>query len=127
MQAAMIDMRAARPQCRRRARVRWAALGPLRLASACAFGNGHSLHFFGTGSGDVDRVKIRIDEPANSLPGPPADIGSSDFSIEFWITAAAVDNPAPAVSCGANANWGKGHILLDRHRFGQARRFGLSI
>ncbi|HKE40836.1 MAG TPA: PQQ-dependent sugar dehydrogenase [Casimicrobiaceae bacterium] len=92
-----------------------------------AAASGHSLHFFGTGSGDVDRVKIRIDDPATSLPGPPADVGATDFSVEFWIMAAAVDNTAPAVICGANANWVNGNVVLDRDRFGQPRSFGVSI
>ena len=32
---------------------------------------GHALLFDGTGSGNVDRVRIRVDDPATVLPGPP--------------------------------------------------------
>src|SRR5215472_4645465 len=107
----------------------WACVVLFLIAASVqdAAASGHSLHFFGTGSGDVDRVKIRIDDPATSLPGPPADVGATDFSVEFWIMAAAVDNTAPAVICGANANWVNGNVVLDRDRFGQPRSFGVSI
>lgn len=48
---------------------------------------GHALRFFGQGvaAPDLDRVKIRIDDPATTVPGPPADIGATDVTIEFWV------------------------------------------
>ncbi len=81
-----------------------------------------SLRFFGTGSGDIDRVKIRIDPP-----GPPADVGGTDFTIEFWLKAAPGSNPAGAISCGANINWINGNIVFDRDRYDQNRAFGISL
>ncbi|MFO1413375.1 MAG: PQQ-dependent sugar dehydrogenase [Burkholderiales bacterium] len=95
--------------------------------SQAVHGNGHSLRFFGTGSGDVDRVKIRVDDPATTLPGPPVDVGATDFTIEFWMQAAANDNRAPPITCGENANWKTGNIVLDRDRFNQSRTFGISL
>ena len=74
----------------------------------------------------MDRIRVPIDDPANSLPGSPADVGGTDFTIEFWMRATAADNPAPSVSCGANANWLQGHLIVDRDRPGD-RRFGVSI
>jgi hypothetical protein len=59
-----------------------------------------ALRFFGHGvdAPDLDRVKIRIDDPALPAdPGPPVDVGAQDFTIEFWIKAQAADNPAPAI------------------------------
>ena len=97
------------------------------LASASALAAGFSLSFGGTGSGDVDRVKIRVDDPANALPGGPVDVGATDFTIEFWIKASAADNTAPAIACGANVNWINGNIVVDRDRFNQDRKFGASI
>ncbi len=88
---------------------------------------GYALRFYGSGVNDIDRVKIQIDDPNNSLPGPPADIGSSDFTIEFWLKASAVENSAAAVSCGNNINWIYGNIVLDRDRFNQNRKYGLSL
>ncbi len=88
---------------------------------------GASLRFFGNGANDIDRVKIPIDDPATTDPGPPADVGAEDFTIEFWLRASAADNPASPVSCGANYNWLFGHAVIDRDRYNQGRAFGLSI
>ncbi|HRE01485.1 MAG TPA: hypothetical protein PLV68_09300, partial [Ilumatobacteraceae bacterium] len=43
--------------------------------------SGYSLRFFGTGRQDIDRVKLRLDPPV------PADIGATDFTLEFWVKA----------------------------------------
>jgi glucose/arabinose dehydrogenase len=97
------------------------------LLGATALAAGYSLSFNGTGSGDVDRVKIRVDDPANALPGGPVDVGATDFTVEFWIRASAADNIAGAVVCGANNAWINGNIVVDRDRFNQDRKFGVSI
>ncbi len=100
------------------------------LAGPAASGHadaGTALRFFGNGVNDIDRVKVRIDDPANSLPGPPADVGATDFTLEFWMKALAAENGAPAVACGANNNWIFGNIVVDRDRFNQPRSFGVSI
>jgi hypothetical protein len=81
-----------------------------------------SLRFFGTGRDDIDRVKIRLDDPAR-----PVDVGKRSFTIELWVRARATDNPAPAVTCGADDSWIRGNILLDRDRYNRGRKFGLSI
>lgn len=92
-----------------------------------AQGSGYSLRFLGSGVGDIDRVKIQIDDPANSASGPPADVGAADFTLEFWMKALASENRANAISCGANINWIFGNIVFDRDRYNQDRKFGLSI
>src|SRR5688572_24787698 len=97
------------------------------LLSSVAFASGFSLAFNATGNSDVDRVKIRVDDPANALPGGPVDVGATDFTIEFWIKAASADNTAAAVTCGANTAWINGNIVVDRDRFNQDRKFGVSI
>ncbi|MDW8273047.1 MAG: LamG-like jellyroll fold domain-containing protein [Chitinophagales bacterium] len=73
----------------------------------------YCLRFWGNGSGDIDRVKIPIDDPENK-----ADIGES-FTIEFYIRASQSENPlgASAVS-GNNDDWTLGHIIIDRDIFG---------
>lgn len=86
-----------------------------------------SLRFFGNGVDDIDRVKIRIDHPTDAKPGPPADVGAKSFTIEFWMKAKAWQNRAGAVTCGANIEWIYGNIVVDRDRYGQGRKFGLSI
>lgn len=90
-------------------------------------GSETSLRFFGNGVLDVDRVKIRIDDETTNLPGPPADVGGADFTIELWMRAFAADNQATAVTCGQNIDWIYGNIVIDRDRFSQGRKFGLSI
>ncbi len=88
----------------------------------------YSLRFMGNGTGDTDRVKIRLDDSTlPDDPGPPADIGSEDFTLEFWLKGAAADNDAAAQTCGENINWINGNIVIDRDRYNQDRKFGLSI
>ena len=90
------------PAALRRAAVGLAMAAAVAAVSPVARAAGYAIAFGGTGSGDVDRVKIRIDDPATVQPGPPVDVGAADFTIEFWIKAQAADNTAPAVTCGAN-------------------------
>ncbi|MGI9272388.1 MAG: LamG-like jellyroll fold domain-containing protein [Woeseiaceae bacterium] len=88
-----------------------------------------AIRFFGNGvaAPDLDRIKIRIDDPNNNNPGPPIDVGDDDLTIEFWLMANAGDNSAGAVTCGSNNNWISGNIVIDRDRFNQGRNYGLSI
>jgi hypothetical protein len=86
-----------------------------------------SLRFRGSGVGDIDRVKIRVDDPSNTRPGPPADVGAEDFTIEWWLRATSAANGAGAVRCGDNIDWIRGNIVIDRDRFSQDRKFGVSI
>jgi hypothetical protein len=87
----------------------------------------HSLRFYGHGVGDIDRVKIRIDDPSNTLPGPPADIGAEDFTIEFRLKSLPGDNQTSAIGCGVGIDWIYGNIIIDRDRYNQDRKFGVSI
>ena len=97
------------------------------VANAVGSGFGYSLSFLGTGTNDLDRVKIRIDDPATSLPGPPADVGATDFTLEFWLNGLLADNAAAAIQCGANDNWRFGNTIVDRDRFNQDRAYGVSV
>jgi hypothetical protein len=97
-------------------------VSPHALPPAFAQSGGYSLRFYGNGVDDIDRVKIKIDNPP-----VPADVGATDFTLEFWMKASAADNMAGSVSCGANVNWIYGNIVFDRDRYNQDRKFGLSI
>ncbi|GIV00573.1 MAG: hypothetical protein KatS3mg014_2188 [Actinomycetota bacterium] len=99
----------------------------LALQAAPALAGNTSLRFFGNGRDDIDRVKIRIDDPTDAEPGPPADVGATDFTIELWLRARASENPAPRIRCGENVDWIYGNIVLDRDRYNQDRKFGISI
>src|SRR5262245_27689745 len=102
-------------------------LGAALILVAARADAASSLRFHGNGSGDVDRVKIAVDDPANGNPGPPADIGATDFTIEFWMKAALADNATALVSCGSNRNWKNGNVLIDRDRSGADRGYGVSV
>lgn len=102
------------------------AIGSITL-TAVSFTQGFSLRFYGNGVDDIDRVKIPIDDPNTDLPGPPVDVGATDFTIEFWMRAYADENPTSAVSCGENENWIYGNIIIDRDRFSQGRKYGISV
>lgn len=87
-----------------------------------------SMRFFGHGVGDIDRVKIPIDDPGSAVdPGPPVDVGATDFTIEFFLRAQASENTAGPISCSGTYDWIFGNIVLDRDRFNQGRSFGISI
>jgi hypothetical protein len=73
----------------------------------------YCLRFYGNGTGDIDRVKIPIDNPAN-----PMDVGGS-FTIEFQIKALLADNPqGTSVFSGTHDDWVMGHVIVDRDIFG---------
>jgi hypothetical protein len=86
-----------------------------------------ALRLNGGGLQDDGRVKIAIDDPGTDEPGPPIDVGAADFTIEFWLRGTLRDNAKPAVSCGAGIAWIHGNILLDRDRYGQDRKYGVSL
>ncbi len=88
---------------------------------------GYSLRFDGVYNDEENRVLIAVDDPADSDPGPPVDVGAGDFTLEFWLKASAGENAAQAVTCGANQAWINGNMLFDRDRFGVDRNYGLSL
>lgn len=99
---------------------------------SCAVVSAQSIRFFGSGSSvpDRDRVKIRIDDPLTDVPGPPVDVGQTDFTIEFWLRPDTTPgrNGSSAVACGAGQySWINGNIILDRDRFGQQPGFGVAL
>ena len=104
-----------------------ALLAVLAIGAPDALAAGHSLRFSGAGAADVDRVKIRIDDPLTALPGPPADVGATDFTLELWLMGSAAQNAAPAVTCGANQAWTAGNVVVDRDRFGADRKYGIAL
>lgn len=104
------------------------AVVPLRAdATGAPPSSGSSLWYHGNGTADIDRVKVQVDDPANSDPGPPVDVGATDFTIEFWMKGGLDENSAATTSCGANVNWVNGNIVIDRDRYNQDRKFGLSL
>jgi hypothetical protein len=84
-----------------------------------------SLRFFGTGADDVDRVKLRIDDPSS-----PLDVGG-DFTLELWLRA----DPGGVTSgdCqprdDAGDGWINGNIVIDRDVFNEGDHgdYGLAL
>jgi phosphotransferase system HPr (HPr) family protein len=102
---------------------RLVCLALLLPLSVLAQGSDHALRFFGTGSGQQDRAKFRVDAPANAL-----DVGN-DFTIEFWLRANYADN-AGTVSAVANGDgWIEGNVVVDRDVYGEGDNgdFGLAL
>lgn len=83
---------------------------------------GTSLRLYGTGSGDIDRVKIPLSATTR------ANVGAGDFTIELWIKGRLADNPATGCR-NDDAAWIDGHIVVDRDVYGPGDRgdFGLSL
>jgi hypothetical protein len=86
-------------------------------------GTGSSVRFFGNGRNAIDRVTIRIDGPAR-----PADVGATDFTIEFWLKAEAGANGGNA-SCNQNDGWITGNVVFDRDIYfaGDYGDFGIAL
>ena len=98
--------------------IAWLALPLPGSASAT------SLRFFGNGEGDIDRVKIKVDSPAR-----PADVGATDFTLEWWMRAGPGENASDGVTCDANDGWITGNVLFDRDIYGNGEHgdFGVSL
>jgi glucose/arabinose dehydrogenase len=82
---------------------------------------GSSLRFFGTGSGQIDRVSIPLDDPPR-----PVDVGG-DFTVELWMKTAA-GNASGGCATGGD-NWINGNSIVDRDVFGAGDHgdYGLSL
>jgi hypothetical protein len=83
-----------------------------------------SLRFYGYGADDVDRLKIRLTDLSQ---GAPADVGATDFTLEWWMKALPGENNTPFAICSASDAWRAGNILMDRDRAGQVRDYGVSM
>jgi len=81
-----------------------------------------SLRFYGTGTGDIDRVKIPSYGAAN-----PLNIGNGHFTIEFWLKAFLSNNTGTVA--GGGDSWTTGNIIIDRDIFGNGDfgDFGISL
>jgi hypothetical protein len=82
-----------------------------------------SLRFQGNGENDIDRVKIPINDPPR-----PADLGSSDFTIEWWMKSIPGENNTGSCTPGGE-NWASGNHILDRsvHDEDGSGEYGVSL
>jgi hypothetical protein len=100
--------------------------GPDAFLPACTAEPCGSIRFFGQGGLRGDRVRMRLDDPATVEPGPPLDVGATDFTIELWLRGALADNPN-TIDCGPGNNWVNSNIVVDRDRHSQFPAFGLGL
>jgi hypothetical protein len=82
----------------------------LMCLSTIIMSQSYSLRFYGSGSPDIDRVKIPLDAPHR-----PVDV-AMDFTLEFWMKAMPGENTSTA--CSQGLDWFYGNILVDRDIFG---------
>ncbi len=84
------------------------------------------LRFFGSGWGDIDRIKIPVDDPIDG--DLPVDIGDTDFTIEFWMLALASDNASQVCQPDAD-QWANGSVIFDRDVDGDGDygEYGISL
>ena len=85
-----------------------------------------SIRFLGSGTGEADRVTIRVAEPSTR-----ADLSWS-FTVEWWMRAWRSANSTGEPSCGPGVyGWIAGHVIVDRDRWPTAgtdgRDFGVSV
>ena len=103
----------------------WCSGGAVPMQSAQAQGANYALRLYGNGidAPGLDRVRIPIDAPAR-----PADIGATDFTIEFWMKATPGENNG-AATCGANDGWITANTVIDRDIFGAGDYgdFGIAV
>jgi hypothetical protein len=99
------------------------ALGALLWPAPARSAGGFALRFYGHGVNDIDRVKIKLNAPAR-----PVDV-SGDFTLEFWLKAAAGANASNGAQCDINDGWIYGNIVVDRDIFGAGDYgdYGLSL
>jgi hypothetical protein len=99
------------------------AAGASRPAGAQA-GDG-SLRFYGTGADDVDRVKIRIDDPSS-----PIDV-AGDLTLELWLRAEPGANTSGDCQARDDSGdgWINGNIIVDRDVYNEGDHgdYGLAL
>jgi hypothetical protein len=85
-----------------------------------------ALRFYGNGWGDIDRVKIRLQDSNGT--GLPVDMGDADFTLEWWMKALAEENDSPECVPGGD-NWMNGNVILDRDVLGPGDHgeYGVSL
>jgi hypothetical protein len=110
----------------RSATLRLAALALVCFASASVRADtvNHALRFFGTGTDDIDRVKIPlVDADGRSLPVNVA----GDFTLELFLKAELADNSGHAAA--QPDGWITGNIVVDRdvYHAGDHGDWGLSL
>lgn len=76
-----------------------------------AQGSRFAVQFFGTGTGQIDRIKIPL------ASSPLMNVGG-DFTIECWIRALYASNAGTVATGQDGDGWITGNIIIDRDVYG---------
>ncbi|WP_395373709.1 LamG domain-containing protein [Marinicella sp. W31] len=106
----------------------------LLLSTGLMAQSNHALKFYATGvgpPGQQDRILIPVDDNQPGKASSVIDVGTGDFTFEFWLRGRLQDNPTNHAGGGMlfnDYNWIEGNIILDRDVWcGTERNFGLSV
>ncbi len=83
---------------------------------------GYSLRFNGT-IGDYNENRVLVSLENN----PPINIGSGDFTIEWWMKNLPGENNGQLLECGNNNHWMFGNIILDKSHANGLNGYGISL
>ena len=91
--------------------------------------NAYMLRFNGTpGDGPLsNHVEFPLIDPRQPDNSLPINVGSGDFTIEWWMKTAEGDNNSSTISCGDNQSWNQGNIIFDRSKSGSGGQYGVSL
>jgi hypothetical protein len=91
--------------------------------------NDYALRFNGAaGDGPLNnRVLIPLLDPRNPENSLPVNVGADDFTIEWWMKTAPVENSSGPIPCGSNQAWRQANIIFDRSQTGAGSQFGIAI
>jgi hypothetical protein len=85
-----------------------------------------ALRFEGAESGAGGHLVVPVAAKPGA-PEPPADVGATDFTLEFWLRADPGTMPEAPVACGVGQGWQDGVLLVDRELRGLDRHYGLAL
>ena len=87
--------------------------GTATMAQAAqATANPAALRFYGNATGDIDRVRIPLEDGSQQYP---VNVGAGSFSVEFWLRTAYADNTTAATDVRYS------NIIYDRDSWGEQR------
>lgn len=84
----------------------------------------YAMRFYGTGSNDIDRVKVDL----RTTAGAAANVGNTDFTIEWWMKGLLSNNASGTCTSGGD-NWINGNVIVDRDVYfaGDFGDYGISV
>ena len=84
-------------------------------AGAVAGAGDAALRFYGNATGQIDRVRIPLEDGASTQY--PPNVGAGDFTVEAWLRCAYADNASTATDEDARYS----NIVYDRDSWGEQR------